>query len=312
MHRNVLVGMLCAGLLLLANGHLLANGDDYGIGPGGGQSQYAWARATVPAAADEDDGPTVADANSVCWFTWVPTYTQIEAHAYGEVVADNQGLNKAWCRVTHRDTTNEFGGGLACGADVETFTPFTFTSGILDPGAVVNVELDVAVDGTLRANEGGTADGMVTQSHVSTLIGIIRKSDDMTVLEVEGEAYWESTYHDAGGVTYALDAVDMLENACTIDGDTVTVAYQDTLAFQAEVDAEYWFYFDLATGVSCSGWADGYAGPLTTLAVADFYNTSTYELTATTGGADFEVLPEPATLALLGLGALATLRRRRR
>lgn len=285
------------------------NADIYGLGPGGGDSQYAWARATVPAAEDEKLEPELAEADSTCWFNWIPGYQDIEAHAKGEILADTQGRNKAWCRVTHRDTTNEYGGGLACGADVETFTPFVFTSDSMNPGESFTVNMDVAVDGLLQANEGGTLLDMESSAHVETLIAVVRRSDETAVVQVAGEAYWTSVYGD-NGVYYTLDALDMLENACTTQDDVCTVNYADTLTFEAEIGEEYWFYFDLSTGVSASGWPDDYTGPLDTLALADFYNTSSYDI-STSADADFQVVPEPATLALLSVGGLALIRRRR-
>jgi len=305
--NSILARVFCAAALCAVAATAKADVD--GLGPGGGDSQYAWARATVPAAEEEMLAPELAEADSTCWFSWIPGYQDIEAHAKGEILADTQGQNKAWCRVTHRDTTNEYGGGLACGADVETFTPFVFTSDSMNPGEPFTVNMDVAIDGFLQANEGGNLLGMESGAHVETLIAIVRQSDDAAVLEVEGEAYWTSIYGDSG-VYYTLDAVDMLENACTTQDDVCTVSYADTLTFEAEIGEEYWFYFDLATGVSASGWPDGYSGPLDTLALADFYNTSSYDI-STSADADFQVLPEPGTLGLLALGTLAMVRRRR-
>ncbi len=286
-----------------------AKADTQGLGPGGGDFQYAWARATVPGAEDEMLAPDLAEADSTCPFGWIPDNNTIEAHAKGEILADTQGRNKAWCRVTHRDTNNDYGGGLACGADVETFTPFTFASDTISPGESFTVNMDVSIDGILQANEGGNLVGMETEAHVETLIAIIRKSDETGILGAQGEVYWTSIHGD-DGVYYTLDAVDMLENAATTEDETCTVSYADTLTFEAEIGEEYWFYFDLATGVSASDWPDGYTGPLDTLAVADFYDTSSYAIT-TSADAELQVIPEPATLALLAVGGVAMIRRRR-
>jgi len=286
-----------------------ASADHYGYGLGGADYQYAWARAGVPEAADEMEASVLATADVASWFVWIPDYEQIEAHAQGEILADGMGRNKAWCRVNHRDTTNEFGGGLECTACAETFTPFTFTSSSLNPGEVISVSLDVVIDGFLLANEGGDLLGMETEASVEVLIAVIRKSDDSPIVEVDGEVSWLSGYGSSGEY-YTLDAIDALENACTVLDDVCSVDYQDTLMFDVVIGEEYWFFFDLATGAGSTGWPDSYEGPLETLAIADFYNTSSYELT-TSADATFVVLPEPGAMLLLVAGGLVAMRRRR-
>ena len=299
-HRSIV--LMAVFFLFVAPSESLG---EYGNGLGGADYQYAWARATGPAFSDEDDDPVYATADGSCWFSWLTDHEQIESHALGQVVANNQGINKAWCSVNQRDFASPEGGGLECGADVETFTPFRFTSEALNPGDTITVDLTVSVDGSLLAHEGGTAADMQSHAHVGVLIGILEMPSEQVIFEQEGDAYWYSTYNGSD-IDYTLDAAGFLASACTMAGDTCTVSYTDTLTFEAKVDQIYWFYFDLATGVSCSDIPEGYDDNLTTLATSDFYHTSSYSLT-TLDDADFVVVPEPTSVALLGFGGILSL-----
>ena len=70
---GLLARVFCAAALCAVAATAKADVD--GLGPGGGDSQYTWARATVPAAEDEMLDPELAEANSTCWFSWIPNYS---------------------------------------------------------------------------------------------------------------------------------------------------------------------------------------------------------------------------------------------
>lgn len=285
----------------------------------------------VQACGDEDEGPFYAEADNN--FFLLP---DSEGHALGDLTNPAAGLAKAVCWLTGHDPY--MGNWLSVGADVTTEKPFKVESETLADGTPVSVDLQVRYDGSLQAYENNMIVGPLeefTSAYASCLVEI-EAAGGAVLASAEGEAEVRSYYvgENGGGYEYFATAlngdggfVTEAEDWGAWDGLLVAdpgagrdelrylLDYSNTLTFDAVVGGEYVLYFDLATGVKTSdGYDSGVHGASDAFAQADFWNTGSYQLTATQAGTDisFKMAPEPATMALLGLGALALVRRRRR
>jgi len=306
------VGLACALAVVACQGRVAA--DEIVGGP------WVHARSTVVFLQEEDEDAAVAEALvSASALAWAPWRDSVAA-ARGSILDSDYGEGKTYCDLTAHDPyspedpPDNF---IEGGADVETLKPFILKSDTLPDGTAVSCHVDVSYQGCIQAFE--HAAGLSTSAHASALIQFADEpivisddddGDDATLLE-EREGFVEVTGTPDGQTTEETgDWVGCL-SASAVEGG-YDLDYNDTFDFDAVVGQRFWFYFDLATGVWMSGGEVTEQNCDQGYAMADFWNTGTYQFSTDNPEARFELLPEPATLSLLGLGALALLRRRKR
>lgn len=166
----------------------------------------------------------------------------------------------------------------------------------VQPGTMVDVNFSFTFDGTLRV--GPTCAPTDTALFDASLAVSSNGGFGDLANEMHGA---ELSLQDGLVVTNGLGGATLLDQSA---GGAMQYYIQHTVnaSFQAIAGEAVWVDFAIQpiimseTGIGLD-------------ALADFYNTATYQLTSE--DANFVLLPEPTALSLLGMGGLVALRRRR-
>lgn len=201
--------------------------------------------------------------------------------------------------------------------------PFLITSDSIEEGTNVTFDLDAAFSGTFRVDE-GDRDPWTLQAYAEGYIGVYDESALATYLAggtpspLPGSSMGGYAESRAGGFPgvplhweggdWDDDEVKTWSFASDADGYYLIGTFEKELGFTGQVGEMYGLVLDLYTEAWTKEDTDDACLPRVE---TDFYNTATYEITWT-DEVDLEIVPEPATLALLGLGGLVVAARRRR
>ena len=296
-----------ATLVICGVAALVLGGAEAGADPGGyGSFPYASIRA---GAYETPDTPLVLFDEETYTWQWGGPEIVGTAYALGDITTAESCLAKARSTLNYHDPFGS--GGLSIVTDVETWKPFVVTSTVpADLGTLRQIKLDLAYSGTLEVVE-----GMPDNSSMADVEGgmTLYADDGSVIASRAGEADVEG-FLDASGTnpSWTSSTMGCWAGLLTDDGSGhFTLNYAEQIVFDAVVGDRYWLYYELSTGSeSGAGTGAGWAGSAT-LAEADFSSTGTYLLSCDDPNIGFVVVPEPATMALLVLGGLAVLRRRR-
>jgi hypothetical protein len=269
---------------------------------------YAWAQG---AEDDQGFGPFDEPVQSFAYDAQAvhnpqgrtPADTAARARTYGSTF----GPLGVYTSIAGHASTGTEGEPVDVAAEASALADamYRVTSSSLPNGAPVTARLTLNFDGRIE-----TIDNSNGQLKSSELYASIFTD---TQLFENGE--YVDTIHEGGADFYADDRFDYGDFA----GDGVFTSsapgrhaavfkFTDTVEFDTTVGAELVVSFNL--------WADAWLDfPLGASATVDFFDGTSFALAAADPASDVQfeaVVPEPAANSLLGLGALATLGRRRR